>query len=80
MYKRQGEDVGTILTYRSVRDGFQHHNIERLAEALRNTTTGLTIERSYLKEYLDCVGRLFEAVTGRSIVSIMGVSNDEETG
>jgi len=56
--------IEVIMTYRMIRDGFQHHNIEKIREGLKGTTTGLTLEKSYLEEYLNAVTKLFEGLTG----------------
>lgn len=61
------ELVDTILTYRLIRDGFQHHNIEKLAKALKDTTLGLTLEKSYLEEYLQAISKMVYILTGEQI-------------
>jgi len=61
-------DVREVLeTFRLIRDGFQHHNIQKLGQGLKGTTTGLTLERSYLEEYLEAVQKLFGSLTGIQI-------------
>ena len=61
------ELVDTILTYRLIRDGFQHHNMGKLARALKNTTLGLTLEKSYLEEYLEAVSKMVGMLAGDQI-------------
>lgn len=62
-----GEIIDTIKTFRLIRDGFQHHNIKKLAAGLKNTTTGLTLEKSYLEEYLEAVRKLIEYLANKQI-------------
>lgn len=57
----------TIETFRLMRDGFQHHNLKNLEKGLKGTTTGLTLEKSYLEDYLGAVCMLFEYLTGIQI-------------
>jgi len=59
--------VETIETFRLVRDGFSHQNIKRIEKGLKGTTTGLTLERSYLEDYLKAVCKLFEYLAGVKI-------------
>lgn len=61
------ELVDTISTYRLIRDGFQHHNIKKVAKALKDTTLGLTLEKSYLREYLEAVSKMVHILTGEQI-------------
>jgi len=56
-----------IETFRSIRDGFAHHNLKKLEKGLKGTTTGLTLEKSYLKDYLMAVCMLFKYLTGIQI-------------
>jgi len=62
--KASSDIVETMETFRLIRDGFQHQNIERLRRGLKGTTVGLTLERSHLEDYLKAVCRLFESLTG----------------
>ncbi len=55
--------IEVIETFRLLRDGFHHHNIKKIENGLKGTTTGLTLERSYLEEYLNAVRKLFEKLT-----------------
>ena len=57
-------DISEIIdTFRLIRDGFHHHNLKKIEEGLKGTTTGLTLEKSYLEEYLEAVCKLFECLT-----------------
>lgn len=58
--------IETIGTFRLIRDGLHHHNIKKLEKGLKGTTTGLTLEKSYLEEYLNAVRILFKKLTGIS--------------
>lgn len=62
-----GDINETIETFRLIRDGFQHHNLKKLEKGLKGTTTGLTIEKSYLEDYLRVVCKLFKYLTGVQI-------------
>lgn len=62
-----GGIIDTIRTFRLIRDGFHHHNIKKLEDGLRKTTTGLTLEKSYLEEYLEAVGKLIEHLAHKQI-------------
>lgn len=53
----------TIYTFRYLRDGFHHHNIEKLKKGLKGSTTGLTLEKSQIEEYLIAVCQLFKTIT-----------------
>lgn len=66
--------VEVLVTYRLIRDGFHHHNIVKIGEGLKGTTTGLTLERSYLEEYLNAVAVLFERLTGFKV----GLEGDKD--
>jgi len=57
----------TIETFRLIRDGFHHFNLKKLEKGLKGTTTGLTLERSYLEDYLRAVCILFKYLTGIQI-------------
>ena len=59
--------IETIETFRLVRDGFHHQNIRKVERGLKGTTMGLTLERSYLEDYLTTVCKLFESLTGVKI-------------
>lgn len=59
--------IEVITTFRLIRDGFQHHNIKKIEKGLKGTATGLTLEKSYLEEYLSAVRKLFENLTGIQI-------------
>ncbi|MBA7478079.1 hypothetical protein ES707_13495 [subsurface metagenome] len=56
-----------IETFRLLRDGFEHNNIKKIEKGLKGTTTGLTLERSSLEEYLTAIRKLFEILTGGQI-------------
>ena len=53
----------TIETFHPIRDGFHHHNLKKLEKGLKGTTTGLTLEKSYLEDYLKAVCTLFKCLT-----------------
>lgn len=55
--------IEVITTFRLIRNGFHHHNIKKIEKGLKGTTTGLTLEKSYLEEYLNAVRKLFENLT-----------------
>jgi len=55
--------VETMKTFRLIRDGFHHQNIKKIEKGLKGTTLGLTLERSYLEDYLKAVCKLFESIT-----------------
>ena len=57
----------TIKTFRLIRDGFRHHNLKKFEKGLKGTTTGLTLEKSYLEDYLIAVCTLFKYLTGVQI-------------
>ena len=57
----------TIKTFRLIRDGFRHHNFQKFEKGLKGTTTGLTLEKSYLEDYLKAVCMLFKYLTGIQI-------------
>jgi len=57
----------TIETFRLIRDGFRHHNLQKFEKGLKGTTTGLTLEKSYLEDYLIAVCALFKYLTGIQI-------------
>lgn len=59
--------IDTIKTFRLLRAGFQHHNIKKIENGLKGTTTGLTLEKSYLEDYLKDVCMLFKHITGIKI-------------
>lgn len=59
--------VETIEMFHLLRDGFRHHNIKKIEKGLKGTTTGLTLEKSYLEEYLNAVRKLFENLTAIQI-------------
>lgn len=52
-----------IDIYHLIRDGFQHQNLEKIEKGLKGTTTGLTLEKSFLEEYLNAACKLFECLT-----------------
>ena len=57
-------DINDIIeTFRLIRDGFHHHNLKKLEKGLKATTTGLTLEKSYLEDYLRAVCMLFKYLT-----------------
>jgi hypothetical protein len=66
--------IETIEMFRLVRDGFQHSNIKKIEKGLglEGTTTGLTLEKSYLEDYLRTVCMLFTHITGTQI----GIGDD----
>jgi len=57
----------TIETFRLIRDGFSHQNIDKIGLGLRGTTVGLTLEKSYLEDYLKAVCKLVESLTNVQI-------------
>lgn len=59
--------IETIEMFRLLRDGFQHRNIEKIEKGLKGTTTGLTLEKSHLDDYLRDVCRLFTHITSTQI-------------
>lgn len=59
--------IDTIKTFRLLRAGFHHHNIKKIEKGLKGTTTGLTLEKSYLEDYLKDVCMLFKHITGIKI-------------
>lgn len=61
------EIIETIEEFRFVRDGFSHQNIRKIERGLKGTTLGLTLERSYLEDYLKTICRFFESITGVQI-------------
>jgi len=61
------DTIETIEMFRLIRDGFRHQNIRKIERGLRGTTMGLTLERSYLEDYLQSVCKLFESLTGIQI-------------
>jgi hypothetical protein len=61
------EIIETIETFRLIRDGFGHQNIGKIEKGLKGTTIGLTLERSFLEDYLRTVCKLFESLTGVQI-------------
>jgi len=67
--------VETTKTFHLVRDGFRHHNIKQISKGLRGTTTGLTLEKSYLEEYLQTICELFKLIADVDI-EIGSESND----
>ena len=66
----------TIEIFRLIRDGFQHHNLKKIEKGLKGTTTGLTLERSYLEDYLRAVSILFKYLTNIEI-NVGGNQNAE---
>ncbi len=66
----------TIKLFRLIRDGFQHYNLKNIDEALESTTTGLTLEKSFLEDYLNAVCSLFKFLTNIQI-DIRGDQNAE---
>jgi HEPN domain-containing protein len=62
--KISSDIIETIELFRLIRDGFSHQNISKIERGLRSTTMGLTLERSYLEEYLKTVCMFFEVLTG----------------
>jgi len=59
--------IETIQTFRFIRDGFHHHNLKKIEKGLKGTTTGLTLEKSYLEDYLKAVSMFFKYLTGIEI-------------
>jgi hypothetical protein len=66
----------TIEVFRLIRDGFQHHNLKKIEKGLKGTTTGLTLEKSYLEDYLRAVSMLFKYLTNIEI-NVGGNENAE---
>jgi HEPN domain-containing protein len=65
--KVEQDIVEIIEMFRLVRDGFFHQNIKKIEKGLKGTTLGLTLERSYLEDYLKAVCKLFEYLAGVKI-------------
>lgn len=59
--------IETIGIFRFIRDGFHHHDIGKIEKGLKGTTIGLTLEKSYLEDYLKAVCRLLTQITGNQI-------------
>jgi HEPN domain-containing protein len=66
----------TIQLFRLIRDGFYHYNLKKIDKALKSTTTGLTLEKSFLEDYLNAVCLLFKFLTNIQI-DIGGNQNAE---
>lgn len=65
---KMDNDINDIIkTFRLIRDGFHHDNLKKLEKGLKVTTTGLTLEKSYLEDYLIAVCTLFKYLTGVQI-------------
>jgi len=61
------EIIEIIEMFRLIRNGFYHQDITQVEKALKGTTTGLTLEKSFLQDYLENVCDLFEKLTGDKI-------------
>lgn len=61
--KMDNDIIDIIKTFRLIRDGFHHDNLKKLEKGLKVTTTGLTLEKSFLKDYLIAVCTLFKYLT-----------------
>jgi len=68
--------VETVMTFRLLRDGFHHHRLKNIEKGLKGTTTGLTLERSYIEDYLGAICTLFKEITGVEIY-MRGETNGE---
>ena len=57
----------SIRTLRNIRDGFYHDDISNFVRLLKGTTSGLTLEKSHVKDNLTTACKLTKLITDEDV-------------